>query len=315
MPLDVSEATRREYAARLNRVVDHIQDHLADPLDLEALARIACFSPFHFHRLFRAWTGETLQAFISRLRLEKAAHQLRYSPFKPITEIALDCGFGSSSAFARAFREHHGMPASAWRKRKLGQVVRKAGKEIHASVAGCSVLPGWSAAALEIPMTTFPLTVQVQDLPAHPIAYVRNVGPYKGNPALFERLYGVLCGWAGPRGLIQPGTCFMNLYHDNPDITPEAKQRIEVALSVPEGTQPAGEIGVKVLEGGRYAMARIDILPHQYEEAWQSLVAGWLPGSGYQFDDRPALEIYRNDPATDPNGRHILDLCLPVRPL
>lgn len=315
MPLDVSEATRREYAARLNRVVDQIQAHLADPLDLELLARVACFSPFHFHRLFRAWTGETLQAFIQRLRLEKAAHQLAFSPFKPITEIAFDCGFGSSSAFARAFREHHGLSASEWRNRKLGQSRRKTGKAQATDPARSSEMPGWHAAALEIPMTTFPLTVQVQNLSAHTIAYVRNVGPYKGNPALFERLYGTLCGWAGPRGLMQPDTRFMNLYHDNPDITPEAKQRIEVALTVPEGTQGSGEIGVKHLEGGSYAMARIDILPHQYEEAWQSLVAGWLPGSGYQFDDRPALEIYHNDPANDPNGRHILDLCLPVRPL
>jgi len=164
-------------------------------------------------------------------------------------------------------------------------------------------------------MTTFPLTVQVQTLPSATLAYVRNVGPYKGNPALFERLYRTLCAWAGPRGLMGPDALYLNLYHDNPDITPEAKQRIEVALTVPEGTQPSGDVGVKPLDGGPYAMARIDILPHEYEAAWQSLVAGWLPGSGYTFDDRPALEIYRNDPATDPQGRHVLDLCLPVRPL
>ena len=63
-----SESTRREYAARMNRVVDHIQCHLADSLDLEQLAAVACFSPFHFHRLFRVWMGETLQAFVHRLR-------------------------------------------------------------------------------------------------------------------------------------------------------------------------------------------------------------------------------------------------------
>jgi transcriptional regulator GlxA family with amidase domain len=57
MVAETSESTRREYAARMNRVVDHIQDHLADPLDLGRLAAIACFSPFHFHRLFRASMG------------------------------------------------------------------------------------------------------------------------------------------------------------------------------------------------------------------------------------------------------------------
>ena len=66
--MEASQSTRQEYAARINRVVDHIQTHLADPLDLEQLAAIACFSPFHFHRIFRAWMGETLQAFVHRLR-------------------------------------------------------------------------------------------------------------------------------------------------------------------------------------------------------------------------------------------------------
>ena len=73
MVVEASESTRREYAARMNRVLDHIQSHLADPLDLQRLAAVACFSPFHFHRLFRAWMGETLQAFVQRLRLERAA--------------------------------------------------------------------------------------------------------------------------------------------------------------------------------------------------------------------------------------------------
>ena len=64
---------RLEYEKRVNRVIDHIRDHLADELSLESLAAIAAFSPFHFHRIFRAMTGETLAAFVQRLRLERAA--------------------------------------------------------------------------------------------------------------------------------------------------------------------------------------------------------------------------------------------------
>jgi AraC family transcriptional regulator len=104
MAVASSEATRREYAARINRVVDYIQSHLADPLDLERLAAVACFSPFHFHRLFHAWMGETLQDFVHRLRLERAAQLLLFNPLTSISEIALECGFSSSSAFARAFK-------------------------------------------------------------------------------------------------------------------------------------------------------------------------------------------------------------------
>ena len=96
----------------MNRVVDHIQRHLADPLDLGQLAAVACFSPFHFHRLFRAWTGETLQAFVHRLRLERAAQLLVFDQFQSISNIALECGFSSSNAFARAFKMAFGTSAS-----------------------------------------------------------------------------------------------------------------------------------------------------------------------------------------------------------
>ncbi len=319
MPTLMEPPTRRsEYAARFNRVFDHIQTHLNEPLDLAELAHLACFSSFHFHRLFRSWTGETLQKFVQRLRLERAAHQLLYNPRKTITEIALDCGFSGSDTFARSFREHFGRSATDFRKdRKIRQVPRNPGQ---ANAGGGA--PSWdpsgtfAAASLEASMTaTLPLEVQVQDLPPMQVAYVRHMGPYKGQSELFGRLFGQLCAWAGPRGLLGPHAQLLSLYHDNPDLTPEAKHRVEVALVVPASTTVEGEIGTKALAGGRYAVARIEILPHQYEEAWQSLMAGWLPESGYQPDDRPALELYRNDPNTHPEGRHILDLCLPVRPL
>src|SRR5947208_16862050 len=121
MPAEASESTRREYAARMNRVVDYIQSHLAEPLDLERLAAVACFSPFHFNRLFHAWMGETLQVFVHRLRLERAAQLLVFDRLRSISEIAPECGFSSAGTFARAFKAGFGITASEWRKRKICQ--------------------------------------------------------------------------------------------------------------------------------------------------------------------------------------------------
>src|SRR5580698_10306061 len=111
MKAEASVTTRKEYAARMNRVVDYIQNHLADPLDLERLYSVACFSSFHFHRLFRAWMGETLQSFVHRPRLEKAAHVLVFDQARSISDIASECGFSSSGTFARAFKLAFGTPA------------------------------------------------------------------------------------------------------------------------------------------------------------------------------------------------------------
>jgi AraC family transcriptional regulator len=90
-----------EYAQRIDRVIDYLRGNLDRPVKLAELANVACFSEFHFHRIFRAVSGETLNNFTNRLRLEKDARLLRYSAAS-LTDIALDCGFSSSATFSRA---------------------------------------------------------------------------------------------------------------------------------------------------------------------------------------------------------------------
>jgi AraC family transcriptional regulator len=89
----IAKDSKLIYQRRINRVIDHVSENLAEPLDLESLARLAHFSPFHFHRIFRSIVGEPLHAFVRRLRLEKAVFQMRHGPQKTLTEIALTCGF------------------------------------------------------------------------------------------------------------------------------------------------------------------------------------------------------------------------------
>ena len=310
-PLD---PRRAEYAARFNRVVDYIQAHLAEPMDLAVLASVACFSPFHFHRLFHGWMGETLHDFIFRLRVERAATQLVYNSRKTVTEIALDCGFSSSSTFARAFKTFHGVSASEWRNRKIRKTDRK-DCEAADTVRDASLqtTDGFGLFR-ELPMT-MTLQVEVKQLAPIHMAYLRHVGPFQQDTALFERLFGNLCGWAGPRGLLGPDTKFLSVYHDNPDITEAQKLRLDVGISVPENTKVDGEIGKQTLTGGTYAVTRVRIHPQQYGEAWDALMGGWLPSSGYQPDERPCFEIGLNDPKADPEGLHHVEICLAVKPL
>src|SRR5271165_3263456 len=104
-----------EYAQRINRVIDYLRGNLDRQVKLKELARVACLSEFHFHRIFGAVSGETLNNFTNRLRLEKAARLLRYSD-KSLTDIALDCGFSSSATFSRAFRSGYDTSPSQFRK-------------------------------------------------------------------------------------------------------------------------------------------------------------------------------------------------------
>jgi AraC family transcriptional regulator len=112
---DKQKYLRQEYTYRINRVIDYLEANIDDDLSLETLSGVANFSKYHFHRIFRAMVGETLNQFIQRIRLEKAATQLKFNPKKSITEIAFDCGFSGSAAFARAFKDAFQMSASEWR--------------------------------------------------------------------------------------------------------------------------------------------------------------------------------------------------------
>lgn len=315
MNADASESSRREYAARINRVMDHIQANLAEPMDLEALARIACFSPFHFHRIFHSWAGETLHAFIHRLRLERAAHRLVFDRSATITDIALDCGFSGTSPFARAFKRAYGVSASEWRIRKIRQIDRKPWQAVQAPKDESWSLPRLGGRDTESPLSPFPLEVRVQTLPSRTLAYIRHIGPHMGDAFIFWRMFAQLMAWAGPRGLLTPPVELLSLIHDNPTLTPEVLQRWEAAITVPEGTAPDGPIGIQRLEGGSYATATVRVMGDAVQTAWDALLGDWLPGSGYQPDHRPALAFLRNQPDNDPEGRLLLEIALPVRPL
>src|SRR5712664_1184373 len=110
-----SRDSRSEYVARMHRVLEHIDRHLDEPLELDTLAKVANFSSFHFHRLFTAWFGETLGDYVRRRRLETAALRLVAQPRLPVLQVALSVGFGSTEAFARAFKTRFGSTPTAWR--------------------------------------------------------------------------------------------------------------------------------------------------------------------------------------------------------
>jgi len=114
VPIEKTQANG-DYAQRIDRVIDYLRGNLDRPVKLAELAQVACFSEFHFHRIFTAVSGETLNNFTNRLRLEKAARLLRYSG-QSLTEIALDCGFSSSATFSRAFRSGYDTSPSQYRK-------------------------------------------------------------------------------------------------------------------------------------------------------------------------------------------------------
>ena len=275
-PLD----SRFEYERRIHRVMEHIEQHLDQPLDLETLAAVAHFSAFHFHRLFRAWTGETLGDHLRRRRVEKGALRLLTQPGSSVLEVALAVGFGSGEAFARAFKSRFGATPSAWREVRKSDQAEGSPDQVERSLdqaPGSADFDHGFSATPEIEDTTMNTDVTLIDLPPTPIAYFRQTGPYGPPIARFwmERM----APWMAENDLF--GRERFGITHDDSSITEPAKCRYDAAIVIPAGIDGGG-VNVAEIPGGKHAVLEFAGGVQQIGPAWGQIYGRWLPESGYQ---------------------------------
>lgn len=101
---------------RFEKAVLHIHENYSEPLTTDSIATACAVSPFHLHRMFQLAFGESLGRYISRTRLQYAVDQLLEHPERTTLEIAINTGFSSSQALAKALKRDIGMTASEIRK-------------------------------------------------------------------------------------------------------------------------------------------------------------------------------------------------------
>jgi AraC family transcriptional regulator len=299
-----AQDSRSEYARRLNRVLEHIDRHLDERLELETLARVANFSAFHFHRLFAAWMDETLGAYLRRRRLEVGALRLVAQPRLPVLQVALSVGFGSAEAFARAFKTRFGATPSAWRvdqRRKHDQAERKPDQAMAP--------PAIEDGSMEKNTIASTLTVRLVDRQPVSVAYLHYVGPY-GQPVSDFWLQTV-APWMAENNLY--GRPRYGISHDDAGITASDKLRYDAGVEVPSDFKGTGPYMMTVVPGGKYAAGHFKGTIDEIEPAWRSMLREWLPGSGMQLDARPFFEYYAVDAGYDPQtGVFESDICIPV---
>lgn len=305
-------AYQKEYIHRINKVMDYIEENLDQELNLKTLAEVANFSAYHFHRIFSAFTGETLNGFVKRKRVEKAASILLNAEHTPINEIAWKCGFSSASVFCRNFRERFGVSAQQFReirpqaKSKIRQSDSKNGKSSeYKGDYVCSIKTLNNG-------DTIMKNIEIKEMPEMNLVYVRHVGEFH----LIGKAYEKLMKWAGPRGLLnKPDVKTVTVYHDDPNVTEMEKVRQSASLLVDDDkVKTEGEVGKMKLPGGKYVVGRFEINVMQFEEAWNS-VCLWLAESGYQPADGYPYELYHKEPEDPMKDNFILDICIPVKPM
>jgi len=300
---DLANLANLDYIGRINRAVTHVQQNLGESLQLDDLARVAAFSPFHFHRIFKAMIGETLNSFVKRVRLERALYLLTHRNGATLTDIALACGFASSSEFSRSFRKHYGV---APRHFDL-EAFRKAQRQ---AMQDALTAPEERYLLTRLPDGENPdgFVARILKRPARRVAYIMVQRPFELGrvPAAAERLV----AWAKARNL--EGGQWLGYMWEEPEIVALDRCHYFVAVEVPAGIQREGEVGVT--DFAAMTLASIDIAgPIDLEQrAIDWLYATWLPSSGYVPDHQPAFEAWHGLPYAHGDAHFELSVQLAV---
>ena len=261
------------YERQLKKVIDYIGKHIDDKLTLNQLSDIACFSKYHFHRVFTAFTGLSLQQYIRWLRLKRAAHQLIVDKETSIIEIAINAGYESHEAFTRAFK----------------QACNLNPREFRAQLS----LQAWDKPPYCLPKQgEMIMNVTIKNLKARRLAVLE----HRGDPQKVGDSVNRLISWAKSQTIsLKPkaGDAF-GFGYDDPQTTPPEEFRFDLGLTVPEQLKLEGEIIEKRLPAGRYAVAIHKGSRNNINDTVYGLYRDWLPASGEELGDLPCIFCYYN---------------------
>jgi len=274
---------------RLASVALYVRAHLDERLTLESIAASAGLSPFHFHRVFRVAFGENLSAFVTRHRLQRAAHELRYST-RSITEIALDCGYESPSAFGRVFARAFALSPSAYR-------------------AAGDVAPRVPASF--VPLASDFVEPRIEEYAPREALALRHVGPYDGVGIVMDKLYAIAV-----RRAFFPGARVLALSYDSPDLEDHEALRLDACVTLsPHGdVDGARRDGLRdvVIPGGRYAVFRHRGPYQRITHAYDQIVASYVLTGRVELRDAPFVNTFLSDPTRVAASDLECELAIPI---
>lgn len=296
----MKESTEQIYKKRILGVLLYIQQNLDREMSLEELSRRAHFSPYHFHRIFRAVVNEPLKEHIRRLRLERAATHLKHTD-RSVIDIALEAGYQTHEAFTRAFRSAMSCSPSAYRSGETVDVPpHSSGIHYHrrATIEDLNLVSGDKT-----------MNVRIEDIGPARVAFVRHIGPYNEVGVAWDKL----CMFLGKEGNLGPDSRFIGMCYDDPEVTLPEKIRYDACITVDEDVAGEDDVAIQTIGGGQYAitshLGSYDQLGRTYAELFR-----WLMRDNREPRPEPCLEFYLNDPESTEPEDLVTDICVPLKP-
>ncbi len=263
-----------EWLERLNESVSYIEAHLADEINLDKVAQIACCSTFHFQRMFSYIADVSLSEYIRRRKMTLAAFDLQRGNEK-IIDIALKYGYDSPTSFNRAFQSIHGMAPSAAKSRG---VKLKAFPPISFKLS----IKGDMEMNYRIEKKEAFKVVGVKE------HYAMNVEEcFESVPLFWQKsaqrgIVSDLCTLMNkePYGILGISTCM-----DGQDFD------YYIAVATDKQT-PDGMVEYTVPQCTWAVFESIGAMPTAIQELQKRIISEWLPTSGYEYANAPDIEVY-----------------------
>lgn len=282
------QTNRAFYEEKLNLIIEHIHNNLDSKIDIKMLAEISNFSPFHFHRISRALLGEPIGAYISRTRLETAAKMIRYSSLG-MEAIAYHVGFETPSSLSKAFKIQFGVSPTTYRKTKVFTFKKK-----------------------NIMTTTLNIKKpKISDIENMQCLYYRMQGAYQtlDYAGAWEKLWQQV----KEQKLFTKGIQHIGLPHDDPKVTDEHKIRYDACLIIHKEAKPTGDIGVKTIRGGKFAVFLYQGSYTYFANVYDYIFNEWLLNNDYELRDAPVRERYISHPDRVTEDKLKTEFYIPIK--
>lgn len=266
----------------------HIDEHLDGDLSLAKLSSRMKLSPFHFHRKFRDYFGESLHQHIKRLRLERAAWELLQHS-KPVKTIALSSGYRTVSAFSHAFSLFAGVPPTHYREMMWAGPHAQARKAVQRK--------------LSEPFIARLKPVRTTTLKERQVVFLRASAAGRGSLGEAREACDVISETIGPVGE------WVGALIDIPGVTSPANFRLDIgadATRLPPRVR--AQFGVRTLSGGRFAVFEFKSRFADLLDVVQAIELLWLPGSGERPRAAPPYVTFKGEPGNEMEFRYLLPL-------
>ena len=275
-----------KYQTRIRAVIEYIHNNPGESLTSDSLADVAHLSPYHWHRIYKAITGESAAATVKRCRMHNAAAALLRTNTS-LAQVGASVGYPEIHSFTRTFRQFYGISPGKFRDTQSEAI----------PIEDVQETPDVKKQ-----------TVEIKHKPAVRLVGAWHRGDFMTIGVTFESVV-AQCSMAGA---MPQNPQMTGLYLADPDCTDEPDLRSFAGIVMsPEAEVPQG-LEVYDYPGGSFA-----VLTHQgpyalLGQGYEWLYYKWLPSADASVRDHPCSEIYLNSPLDTAQTDLLTEICLPI---